>query len=347
MTAQGLHSRPIVKINGRTIINLKNVSYNNGGSNQLSSLSCTFDDPEFVNYRLFNKKIEFFVNEGVAESYPIFTGFIRDVFPSDTSINIMAYDARILISGREANPVVITDKNNYDGYTAVQFIGDIITNLNQNETLIDLSALSETTPVATMTGVRTTNDAPYDVFVDKINTIKNTDDPLEPLNYVIDMIGNSLVITSKRAKAGNGVRFSRSDGINSISVKRRAPITKATVIGDDGVSGTFQYGTSPAGEIGVIHNNDELKSNAECTNEAIAIVMAERNEIDEITLEANKGYDLGLNNVIYLDVDDLDIRGEHRIASKRVDFKSGGNIRMRFKLDKLPPTLSDYIQKVL
>ena len=346
MTAQGLHSRPVVKINGRTIVNLKNVSYNNGGSNQLITLNCTFDDPELINYRLFNKKIEFYVNEGVAESFPIFTGFIRDIFPSDTSITVMAYDARILISGREANPVVITDKKNYDGYTAVQFITDIIQNLNSNETLIDLTALSETTPAVSMSGVRSVSDAPYDLFAENINKAVDADDPLEPLNYVIDMLGNSLVVTSKRAKAGNGIRFSRSDGINSLNIKRRAPITKATVIGADGASGTFQYGTSPAGEIGIIHNNQDLLSNADCTNEAIKLVMAERNEIDEITLEANKGYDLGLNNVIYLDVDDLDIRGEHRIASKRIDVKSDGSIRIRFNLDKLPPTLSEYLQKI-
>jgi hypothetical protein len=346
MTAQGLHSRPVVKINGRTIVNLKNVSYNNGGSNQLTTLNCTFDDPELINYRLFNKKIEFYVNEGVAESFPIFTGFIRDIFPSDTSITVMAYDARILISGREANPVVITDKKNYDGYTAVQFITDIIQDLNSNETLIDLTALSETNPAVSMSGVRSVSDAPYDLFAENINKAVAADDPLEPLNYVIDMLGNSLVVTSKRAKAGNGIRFSRSDGINSLNIKRRAPITKATVIGADGASGTFQYGTSPAGEIGIIHNNQDLLSNADCTNEAIKLVMAERNEIDEITLEANKGYDLGLNNVIYLDVDDLDIRGEHRIASKRIDVKSDGSIRIRFSLDKLPPTLSEYLQKI-
>ena len=160
------------------------------------------------------------------------------------------------------------------------------------------------------------------------------------------MVGDSLVVTKKRTKAGNGVRFSRADGIVSINVKRRAPVTKATDIGADGVSGTFQYGNSPAGEIGIIHNNADLTSNAECTTEAIAMVMAERNEIDEISVEVSKGYDLGLNNVIYLDIDDLDIRGEHRITSKKIDFKDSGEIQIRFTLDKLPPTLSQYLQKI-
>ena len=298
MTSQNIHSRPTVLLNNKTIVNLKSASYNNPGNNQLSSLSCIVSDPEFFNYRLFNKEVKFFINEGSSESTPVFTGYIRDV----------------------------------------QFIADVIKNNSLN---ISLDSLSDTTPPSLMNGVRSTSDSAYDILKERIELITDDSDPRNPLNYIIDVVDNDLVITKKRASGGTGIRFSKNDGIKSISIKRRAPITKATVYGNNNSSGTFQYGSSPSGHIGTTYTDDKANNNAECTERAISIVMAERNEIDEITINASKGYDLGLNNIIYLDVDDSDVRGEHRIASKKINF-SGTGLNYTIGLDKLGPRVSDY-----
>ena len=53
-----------------------NISYNNPGNNQLSSINFTIQDPDYINYRLLNKEVEFFVKEGGGESSSIFLGFI-------------------------------------------------------------------------------------------------------------------------------------------------------------------------------------------------------------------------------------------------------------------------------
>ena len=296
MTNQNIHSRPKVVLNNSTIHNLKSASYNNPGNNQISSLKCVVGDPEFFNTRLFNREIKFYIDEGGGESTPVFTGFIRDAVPKEDSVSFTAYDCRTFISGREAEPVVITDKDNYDGFTAVQFLADVI---NKNSLDISLSALSDTEPPIPMKGIRSTISGAYDVFINLLKRISDDSDPRNPLNYVVDVIGKKLVITKKRSKGGNGIRFSRNDGINSINISRRAPITKATVYGSNSSSGTFQYGSSPSGSIGTTHSDNRLTNNEECTELAMRLVMAERNEIDEISISASKGYDLGLNNVIY------------------------------------------------
>jgi len=338
MTSQNIHSRPTVLLNDKTIVNLKSASYDNPGNNQLSSLTCVVSDPEFFNYRLFNKEVKFFVNEGGSESIPVFTGYIRDITPSEKEVTFIAYDCRTFISGRESQPIVITNNDNYDGYTVVQFITDIIKNNSLN---ISLDSLSDTTPPVLMNGVRSTTNSAYDILKERIESITDNSDPRNPLNYIIDVIDNDLIITKKRASGGTGIRFSKNDGIINISIRRRAPITKATVYGNNNSSGTFQYGNSPSGNIGTTYTDDNANTNAECTERAISIVMAERNEVDEITINASKGYDLGLNNIIYLDVDDSDVRGEHRIASKKINF-SGTGLNYTIGLDKLGPRVSDY-----
>tara|TARA_R100000234_G_scaffold50459_2_gene30236 strand:+ start:11835 stop:12866 length:1032 start_codon:yes stop_codon:yes gene_type:complete len=341
MTNQNIYSIPKILLDGTTLNNVTNISYNNPGNNQLSSINFTINDPEYVNYRLLNKEVEFFVNEGGGESTSIFVGFIRDIKPSDTSVVITAYDCRTFISSRESTPIVMTDKKNYDGYSAVQFLVDVI-----KETGVDISLdmLSETNPPIPMSGLRSVNDTAYSLFSNLISRISDDDDPRNPLNYIIDVVGKSIVVTKKRVKGGTGIRFSRNDGIINMQINRRAPITKATVYGDNGSSGTFEIGNSPTGSIGTSITDTRFKNNAECTEAAIRLVMAERNEIDEIEIQVSKGYDLGLNNIVYLDVDDMDVRGEHRISSKKIQVSNDG-ISYVLGLDKLGPRTSDYILK--
>jgi hypothetical protein len=341
MTSQNIYSIPQLTIDGFRLKNVNNITYNNPGNNQLSSLKFTIDDPDFINNTLLNKEVKFFVNEGGGEPFPVFTGFIRDIRPTDQVLNITAYDCRTLIASRESTPVVLTDTHNYDGFTLVQFLADVI---KKNDLDISLDMLSETEPPIPMAGVRSTQDTAYSLVTSLLKNIVDDSDPRNPLNYVIDVVGKNIVITKKRTKNDNGIRFSRNDGIISMNVNRRAPINKATVFGDNGSSGTFEYGSSPTGSIGTSFQDKRFKNNAECTEAAVRIVMAERNEFDEINLNVSKGYDLGLNNVIYLDVDDMDVRGEHRISSKTITF-SRGNLNYTIGLDKLGPKASDYVLK--
>jgi hypothetical protein len=126
MTNQNIYSTPKIVIEGQIINSVLNINYNNPGNNQLSSINFTIQDPEYINARLLNREVEFFLNEGGAESTSIFVGFIRDVKPSDSSVQVTAYDCRTFIASRESTPIIMTDKQNYDGYTAVQFLADVI-----------------------------------------------------------------------------------------------------------------------------------------------------------------------------------------------------------------------------
>ena len=341
MTNQNIHSRPKIVFNGKTLDNVSDISYSNPGNNQISILTFTVSDPHFFNYRLLNKEVKFYVDEGGGESSPLFVGFARNATPSDTNVKITCYDCRTLIAGSESFPITMTDKDNYDGSTVVQFLIDVI---KENNIDISTDYLSETEPPVPMLGTRASNESAYSIFINKLNRITDKNDPRNPLNYIVDVVDKNIVVTKKRIKNNNGIRFSRNDGIISININRRAPITKARVFGRNGSSGVFDYGSSPTGSIGISHTDNALTSNAECTQTAIQIVMAERNEVDEIEINVSKGYDLGLNNVIYLDVDDEDVRGEHRISSKNVSF-NGENISYTFGLDKLGPRTSDYILK--
>ena len=165
MRGRNLYSLPKLLIGGKDITEFKNVTVNFPGNNQINSINITIDDPEYQDAHLFNSKVEFYLGEGVSEGSPIFVGYVKEINPSDTSIAITAYDPRIFLSGSEAEPIAITDKNNYDGYTTVQFLSSIIKNkVNESSTIIDLSALSDFSPETPMTGYRTSGESPYEIF---------------------------------------------------------------------------------------------------------------------------------------------------------------------------------------
>lgn len=59
MTNQNIYSTPKIVLNGHILNNVMNISYNNPGNNQLSSINFTIQDPDYINYRLLNKEVEF------------------------------------------------------------------------------------------------------------------------------------------------------------------------------------------------------------------------------------------------------------------------------------------------
>jgi len=317
------------------------------GNNQISSLKLVINDPAYQDDHLFNQKIRFFLGEGGAEAKPIFEGYVKEVSPGDTSIGITAYDARIFLSGEGAEPIVITDEDNYDGYTPVQFISDIITKtLNTTDTIIDISALSDTDPSITMTGYRTNGLPAYEIFSGFFKEIINDDNPKEPLEWYITMEGNKLLV-GKRRSIEDGHRsyiLSYMDGLQGLNYNKTIPANKG-ISSSEGKRGTFEYGNSPMGVVGkVVQPPKDKLENAELSDNARKQIMKNWKETKEIRARVSRCFDVGLDTLIYLSVPEKEVRGNHRVTSKNIQV-AGGQVSCTLGLDKRSPRLGDYVER--
>tara|TARA_R110002167_G_scaffold42869_2_gene129951 strand:- start:556 stop:1539 length:984 start_codon:yes stop_codon:yes gene_type:complete len=321
------------------------VSVNFPGNNQINSINITINDPEYQDAHLFNSKVEFYLGEGTAEGSPIFVGYVKEMKPSDTSISITAYDPRIFISGAESEPIAITDKSNFDGYTTVQFLSSVIKDkVNSVNTIIDLSAFSDFSPETPMKGYRTNGKSPYEVFLDVMSKTVDVTTPEDPLEYFVSMEGEKIILGKKKSvDSSRSISLSYMDGIKSISYNHRAPATTAVGVGGNGSFGTFVYGNAPMGRVGTTFSSDK-KYNAEIYEEALTTVMKNYVEQKEISVDISRGFYIGLESLVYLSVPDKNLRGNHRVTSKRISV-TNNDITCSLGLDKRQPRLGDYIER--
>ena len=146
--------------------------------NSLETLNAVITEPDFDNYNLFNEKVEFYLNYGSEDSVPLFRGYIKSFNASESNISISAVDGRTFLSGNDALPVIIDEKNNYDGRTVVQFLIDILTNqLNLNKTVISPDYLNEMDKPIYMNDVRSDTPA-YDIVSNMIEERRDDDNIL-------------------------------------------------------------------------------------------------------------------------------------------------------------------------
>mgnify|MGYP003135320067 CR=1 FL=1 len=345
MRGRNLYSLPKLIIGGKHIPEYASVSVNFPGNNQINSINITINDPEYQDAHLFNSKVEFYLGEGTAEGSPIFVGYVKEMKPSDNSISITAYDPRIFISGSEAEPIAITDKTNFDGYTTVQFLSSVIREkVNSVNTIIDLSAFSDFSPETPMKGYRTSGKSPYEVFLDVMSKTVDVTTPEDPLEYFVSMEGDKIVLGKKKSvDSSRSIILSYMDGIKSINYNHRAPATTAVGIGGNGSFGTFVYGNAPMGRVGTTFSSDK-EYNAEVYEEALTTVMKNYVEQKEISVDISRGFYIGLESLVYLSVPDKNLRGNHRVTSKRISV-TNDDITCSLGLDKRRPRLGDYIER--
>ena len=343
--SQNTYSKPKLIIAGKRIPEFENISFSERSGGEINQLSVSIKDPDYQDAHLFNAKVEFFLNEGLAEATPTFVGYVREMRPSDTQISITAYDPRVFLAGKEAMPVVITDQNNYDGYSAVQFLSDIIKNkLNVTDTIIDISALSDTNPPVPMKGYRTEGSAPYDVFLDLIENVVDDTTPKDPLEIFVAMEGDKIIVGNKRSlDSDRTLSLSFMDGIKSMSYNFQIPRTRAIVTGPGGSWGEFTYGNSPMGIVGTTFRSDK-ENNAELSDVARIEVMKNYVESKEISLSVTRGFDVGLENIVYVNVPDKTLRGNHRVTSKDINVSRSG-VNCTLGLDKRIPRVGDYLER--
>jgi len=318
-------STPQLFIGNKEITSFKSVQFSETGKSLASSLNITLNDPELRHAPLDNKEVLFFLNYGSKDTVPFFRGLVRQVIPSENNIKIVANDVRTLLTGNESIPLSLTDTQNYDGYTLAQFIYEYITtNINVNETLIGLDLLRETDPVVSLSGYRGKKLNPLKII--KANIPKN-DDNLKQIKQnrlaiIDDGVKSNITFVKEQDLDDAAVRFSYSNGITNIKVRRRPPpnLLSAEVGGQNVV---YKHNNLSKGVRGA-----KIEGNFSYPDEAIqaAYVQATYAELDsEITLTTTKGHYLSIGNVIYIySNENSDQTGKFRILSKQVTCSKSG-----------------------
>lgn len=340
---------PKLYIEGKLIESLISFSFSEAMNDTLQSFSARCSEPDLENRDLFNKKVEFYLNYGSEDGIPLFRGYIRQFTTSDTQFSFTAQDPRVLITGANAMPVSITDKDNYDGFTLSQFIYKCITdNININGTKIGLHSLNEIDKPVYLTGERFDSAAPWAIITQILNKAVDDENPEEPLSYFTDIVHRNLysdIIFRKKKSLDNkaSIIFKYNDGIIGLRYTERAPVSVATAKTKDGVTTEFIYGNTPKGRVGKqISGNFETP--AEAHEAARNEVLLNYKDTKEISVDVSKGIYLKMGDIIRIDVPDYNIEGKARVTGKSLS-GSKSTFTCSLTCNKKPLKLSDYIQR--
>lgn len=352
MKQHSLHNARLY-IDGREVKSLKRASFSDRGSSQLQTLSAEFTDPDLEDMALTNKKVELYLNDGSLDGTPIFRGFINQFSPSDSQIKIGALDPRMLLTGDNAIPVVIDDRDNFDGKTAIQFLIEYIENeINANGTLMTTDFLKEMDRPVYMTGVRK-SVAPYTLvkrmLEEKIDDETEVDrtDINAVFDYFFDIIHGAeysgLTVRKRRALDENAdMSFRYSDGISKLSYNERPPPSFALgTVASTGEQVIFDYGNAPSGNIGLKDKKVKGDSRGEVKENLISSLILEQQYTKDITLVCTKGYTLGIGNIINIDVPKLNLNGNYAITAKKI--KVGSTMSCSLICNNKPVLLGDYL----
>ncbi len=339
MTQDNTYLQPKLFINGREILTRFTGTLTISGSNSLNKLSIKIEgDTPNENDSLYNKPVEFYLNNGADDASPMFRGYINNFTPSDKAMSISALDVRSRLTGKNGLKVTLTDNENYDGHTVGQFLYSYI-NEYFDSTELATDFLTDTNPQVFMTGHRGDNLDVYQVITDKVESAINVDDYLNPLKNYVDIYEgpeySSMIIRKERPLTDPPQLFlAFDDGLARYSYKRRLPAN--TVIFKNR---SFSYTNTPTGKISI--DVMEQDNPAETKELALRNILLESQYTDEITVQVTKGFDIGLGSLVYLDVDEEDIQGTHRVMSKTISF--GNTLQCQLQLNKNKPKLSEYL----
>ena len=330
-------------IDDKEILASSSGTINFSGNNNLNVMRITIDNIDLQNDSFLNKKVEFFLEESGHDSMPIFRGFVKEYTPKETKVLLTVVDVRAVLTGNTGIKINATDEKNYDGKTLAQFIYEIVTDeINYENTVIGLDMLRDTEPVVKMDNIRGSNLDVYNIITDKIKNSFDLTDFEKPLSSFVDICEDgeksNIVITKDKAITDTpSYTFSFGDGIENLTYKRREPTN--TIYYQNGR--VEKFSNRPKGQVVAIM--DELEDVVETRNLALQQILLEQQQLDEIDMSVNKCYDIGLGTLIHLDVEDDDVRGTHRVQSKKITF--GKSMKCSLGLNKKPIKLSDYIQK--
>lgn len=172
---------------------------------------------------------------------------------------------------------------------------------------------------------------------------KIDDDDLEnPLAYFIDVKeghehSSIVIVKDKLITDVPSYTYSYNNGLESIRHKEVHPPN--TVYYNDGR--ILKYTSRDSGQ--VVTSVSELKDVGESRNLALQQLLLDQQQNKEISINVSKGYDIALGSIVFLDVDEDDVYGPHRVVGKNISF--GKLMKCNLKLNKKPTKVSDYIQR--
>ena len=180
----------------------------------------------------------------------------------------------------------------------------------------------------------------YQTIDAKVKSKIDDDDLENPLAYFIDVkegpeYSSIVIVKDKLITDVPSYIYTYNNGLQSIKHKEVHPPN--TVYYNDGRA--FKYTSRNSGQ--VVTTVTELEDVAETRNLALQQILLDEQEKKEISINVTKGYDIGLGSIVFLDVDEDDVYGPHRVVGKNISF--GTSIKCILKLNKKPIRLSDYL----
>ena len=354
-------SKPQLRIGDSRIDTFDSIAILNPGGNQINSINVTGLPKALGNYKLINQDIVLYLNQGSYDSVPIFRGIIKSLTPGDDSVSLKGMDPRIIISGKDAFPIIVDEYENFDGMTLVQFIHTYITkHINTEKELIGLDMLEETTPPLLMRGFRTDLAVPYQIMTDALKQAIDSSDIENPIDYEFVIVDDgqkaNLTIQKKQLLENTNpvVRYDLHDGVQNITYNQRnAPPTYALIKGEESAYDTkviqsrFTYGNMSTGKSGITVTGPYTDRDT-AKKAGIIEIMREQDQIKSITLDVSKGYHVGVGSLINLYIntnrmDSYDISGNHRVTSKTISYTRDGGCSMNITLNRKPIRVSDFL----
>jgi len=298
------------------------------GNNAINRVTVNVMSDKMNDYNLFDKEVCIYLNQGSVDNIPIFRGIVQDVKPTDTSLSLQALDPRCLLAGPNTPNVYSAE---YHGYTLAQFTYEWINKvINKDKVRIGLDMLNETTPVQPFFGEvpLAVVDKAYSIIKKGIS-LNRDDDGKQFLKYEIVMIddgtkSNIHFLRDKNLDRPAALTLSDTDGIVKRAYKKE-PTANYMMVGDV----KYQIGNQPNGPR--LLKNEYLPdpnafsdSPATLQDMIISQLEIERtwNEKD-IRITSSKGHYLNIGDLVFLDVDDLEIRGKHKVTAKKMSIGRG------------------------
>jgi hypothetical protein len=345
------YTRPTIRIGDIETNSYDSFTITQPGDNQINSCSIKGLPRDLTTYSLNNQEVVIFLNEGSNDSRAAFRGYVKKTKLGGETVTVTAYDPRILLSGKDAFPIVIDDNENFDGHTLVQFVHNYIkTQVNKNSTLIGIDLLKETDPKLLMRGFRTELAVPYQVMQDSLSQAIRDSDIENPIDYEFIMIDDGLksniVLQEKRLLTEPAsMSFDFLDGILSMNYEK-SPVPNFALVKGNNIQSKFQFGNMPEGPSGITVSGPYDDRDTAKTAGIIEVMRAQ-DEFKNISITCNKGYDVDIGSIINIYsnqniTDDSDISGNHRVTSKTITF-SKNSCQMQLTLNRRPMKLSQYI----
>lgn len=213
--------------------------------------------------------------------------------------------------------------------------------------LIGTELMNDTNPAVSLTGYRNNKISPYQVLVEKIKEAVDTTDVEKPKEWFIQVRedskkSNIVFVKRKSRDTHTSTVFSYRDGISSLTYKQRLPPNTGIAAGEKGGRQVFAYSNRPQG---IISKDVEITKEypAEAHKEAIIDIFKGLEEVNNISLSANKLPYIGLESIIDLNIEDDVISGKAIVVQKSIRW-SNSKMSLNLKLDRRPIKVSDFIK---